>query len=99
MKKTALGTHEIRAARGVSNWLWAVAGLVDLPAVLRTDKGLDVLCAESATWCAGYFITIDYIEPGKPNQHASIERCKRSYRTGMLYVSLLNDLDEGRTII
>jgi len=41
-------------------------------------------------------LMIDYIEPGKPNQNAYIERFNRSYRTEVLDTWLFHDLDEVR---
>ena len=41
---------------------------------------------------------IDYIEPGKPNQDACIERFNRSYRTEVLDASLVRSPDEVRDI-
>jgi putative transposase len=36
------------------------------------------------SWCEAHGILIDYIEPGKPNQNAYIERFNRSYRDEVL---------------
>jgi putative transposase len=69
-----------------------------LPAVLRADNGPEFLGAEFTEWCADHGITIDYIEPGKPNQNAYIERFNRSYRTEVLDVYLFRSLDEAREI-
>lgn len=49
-----------------------------LPDMLRTDNGPEFLGAVFTDWCAQNSIMIDYIEPGKPNQNAFIERFNRS---------------------
>ncbi|MEM1145574.1 MAG: transposase, partial [Pseudomonadota bacterium] len=49
-------------------------------------------------WCRTEGIFIDYIEPGKPNQNAYIERFNRSYRYEVLDVWLFRNLDEVREI-
>ena len=41
---------------------------------------------------------LDYIESGKPNQNAFIERFNRSYRSEVLNTWLFSDLDEVREI-
>lgn len=69
-----------------------------LPDVLRTDNGPEFLGTEFTDWCAANGIFIDYIEPGKPNQNAYIERFNRSYRTEVLDVYLFTSLDEVREI-
>lgn len=69
-----------------------------LPEVLRTDNGPEFLGVEFVDWCGAHDIKIDYIEPGKPNQNAYIERFNRSYRTEVLDVYLFTSLDEVREI-
>ena len=69
-----------------------------LPDVLRTDNGPEFLGLEFTQWCEAHGIFIDYIEPGKPNQNAYIERFNRSYRTEVLDVYLFTNLDEVREI-
>lgn len=69
-----------------------------LPAVLRTDNGPEFLGRDFMDWCDDHGIVIDYIEPGKPNQNAFIERFNRSYRTEVLSVYLFSSLDEVREI-
>lgn len=69
-----------------------------LPDVLRTDNGPEFLGEVLVNWCSDNGIMIDYIEPGKPNQNAYIERFNRSYRTEVLDTWLFRDLDEVREI-
>lgn len=47
-----------------------------LPDVLRTDNGPEFLGEVFVSWCEAQ----DYIEPGKPNQNAYIERFNRTAR-------------------
>ena len=70
----------------------------DLPDVLRTDNGPEFLGERFTSWCQDNGIMIKYIEPGKPNQNAYIERFNRSYRTEVLDTWLFRDLDEVREI-
>jgi len=69
-----------------------------LPDMLRTDNGPEFLGAEFPPWCEDHGILIDYIEPGKPNQNAYVERFNRFYRTEVLDVYLFSSLDEVREI-
>jgi len=69
-----------------------------LPGMLRVDNGPEFLGSEFTEWCRTNGIFIDYIEPGKPNQNAYIERFNRSYRTEVLDVYLFTSLDEVREI-
>ncbi len=69
-----------------------------LPDVLRTDNGPEFLGQCFTTWCHDNGIEIDYIESGKPNHNADIERFNRTYRTEVLDTSWFNHLDEVREI-
>jgi putative transposase len=69
-----------------------------LPDVLRTDNGPEFLGETFVSWCAANGILIDYIEPGKPNQNAYIERFNRSYRAEVLDTWLFRTLDEVREL-
>jgi len=69
-----------------------------LPDVLRTDNGPEFLGEVFVSWCEANGIFIDYIEPGKPNQNAFIERFNRSYRNEVLDTWLIRNLDEVREL-
>lgn len=69
-----------------------------LPDILRTDNGPEFLGQVFVDWCDEKGIWIDYIEPGKPNQNAYIERFNRSYRNEVLDTWLFRNLTEVREI-
>ena len=69
-----------------------------LPDVLRTDNGPEFLGSPFVEWCHSQGILIDYIEPGKPNQNAYIERFNRSYRTEVLDAWLFTSLEDVREL-
>jgi len=49
-------------------------------------------------WCAEHGVAIHYIQPGKPDQNAYIERFNRSYRTEVLNAHLFESLAELRVL-
>lgn len=49
-------------------------------------------------WCEENDVEIRYIQPGKPNQNAFIERFNRTYRDEVLSAYLFEDLDQVRQI-
>lgn len=68
------------------------------PAAIRCDNGPE-FCAQSlVTWCNDRGIEIRYIQPGKPNQNAFIERFNKSYREEVLNAHLFSTLDQVREI-
>jgi putative transposase len=69
-----------------------------LPNVLRTDNGPEFLGEAFTSWCADNGILIDYIEPGKPNQNAYIERFNRTYRHEVLNAYVFESLRQVRRI-
>jgi putative transposase len=67
-----------------------------LPATLRTDNGPEFLGTEFRDWAEAHGMAIQYIQPGKPNQNAFIERFNRTYREEVLDLYLFEDLDQVR---
>lgn len=49
-------------------------------------------------WCADHGITLLYIQPGKPDQNAYIERFNRTYRTEVLNAYLVDSVAELRAL-
>ena len=66
------------------------------PRAIRCDNGPEFLAHRFVAWCAHRAIEIRYIQPGKPNQNAFIERFNRTFRHNVLDLYLFNDLEEVR---
>lgn len=69
-----------------------------LPQVLRVDNGPELLGQVFVDWMQERGVHIQYIQPGKPNQNAFIERFNRTYREEVLNMYLFGDLQEVREI-
>ena len=69
-----------------------------LPAILRVDNGPEFLGEAFTEWAQENGMFIQYIQPGKPNQNAFIERFNRTYREEVLDVYLFSNLSEVREI-
>lgn len=67
-----------------------------LPSVLRTDNGPEFIGEAFAAWAKDAGMAIEYIQPGKPNQNAYIERFNRTYRDEVLDQHLFPNLDDVR---
>lgn len=69
-----------------------------IPKMIRVDNGSEMTSFTFTQWCEENDITICYIEPGKPNQNAYIERFNRSYRTEVLDPHLFASLEQVREL-
>ena len=69
-----------------------------LPDVIRVDNGPEFLSDTFTDWMTRHGVMVQYIEPGKPNQNAYIERFNRTYREEVLNLYLFQSLNEVRDI-
>ncbi len=66
------------------------------PAAIRCDNGPENISGLIQTWADRKGIRMDYIQPGKPQQNAYIERFNRTVRYEWLSQYYWEDLDEVR---
>lgn len=69
-----------------------------LPQAIRVDNGPEMTANVFAEWCRENRVRIDYIQPGKPNQNAYIERFNRSYREEVLDPHIFSTLRQVRDL-
>jgi putative transposase len=67
-----------------------------LPRVLRTDNGPAFLGEQFTAWAKEAGMAIQYIQPGRPNQNAYVERFNRTYREELLDQHLFARLEDVR---
>lgn len=84
------------SSQRVARELDQLIGYRGRPQVIRTDNGPEFLALES--WATDKQIEIKFIQPGKPNQNAYIERFNRTYRDDLLSQYLFEDLDQVREL-
>jgi putative transposase len=68
------------------------------PAAIRCDNGPELVGQAFVDWCEENKVEIRYIQPGKPNQNAYIERFNRTYRSEVLNAYLFESLGDVRRI-
>ncbi|TCW86582.1 IS3 family transposase [Burkholderia sp. SRS-46] len=76
----------IRALRQIIGWRGR-------PKAIRCDNGPEYLSAAITEWARQYDIKLDYIQPGKPQQNAYVERFNRTVRYEWLSQYHWEDLD------
>jgi putative transposase len=50
------------------------------PSAIRCDNGPEYLSAAIVAWADAWGIKLEYIQPGKPQQNAYVERFNRTVR-------------------
>ena len=87
----------IPAAR-VITFLTEMVDLHGRPAAIRCDNGSELTSQAFTDWCKSQEIHLRFIQPGKPDQNAYIERFNRTYREEVLSAYLFDSLDEVRLV-
>jgi putative transposase len=64
------------------------------PGAIRCDNGPENISGTVQSWAAKRHIHIDYIQPGKPQQNAYVERFNRTVRYEWLSQYYWTDLEE-----
>ncbi len=75
--------------------------LIDIhgrPQAIRCDNGAELTSYAFTEWCQAQDIELRYIQPGKPDQNAYIERFNRSYREEVLNAYLFDSTTEVQQI-
>lgn len=67
-----------------------------VPQTIRLDNGPELTSAKLHAWCETNGVELRFIQPGKPNQNAFIERFNRTFRTEVLNAYVFQTLDEVR---
>ena len=85
-------------SRRVVRVLNELVALHGRPSAVRVDNGPEFTAQPFVEWCAEHGVATLYIQPGKPDQNAYIERFNRSYRTEVLNAHLFESIADVRTI-
>jgi putative transposase len=66
------------------------------PNTIRVDNGPEYVSATLQTWAAQRGITIEYIQPGKPQQNGYAERYNRTVRQEWLEMNIFDTIEEAQ---
>ena len=69
-----------------------------LPKAIRLDNGNELRSAVFIGWCESKGIDLKFIQPGKPQQNAFIERFNRTYRHEVLSAHIFENLNQVKDI-
>jgi len=83
-------------SRRVTRTLDELVAVHGCPSAIRVDNGPEFTAQSFVDWCTEHGVAIHYIQPGKPDQNAYIERFNRSYRTEVLNAHLFESVAELR---
>ena len=75
--------------------------LIDLhgrPSSVRLDNGPELTAETFVDWCQRHNIELRYIQPGKPDQNAYIERFNRSDREEVLSAYVFESIEQVRLL-
>jgi putative transposase len=67
------------------------------PQAIRLDNGPEMTADAFTDWAKAMGIELRFIQPGKPNQNAFIERFNKSFRDEVLNANLFNSLTEAQS--
>lgn len=68
------------------------------PKALRLDNGSELRSIAFTEWCEAKGIELRFIQPGKPDQNAFIERFNKTYREEVLSAYLFESIEQVREI-
>lgn len=68
------------------------------PRALRVDNGSELTSSAFTEWCEAQGIELRFIEPGKPDQNAFIERFNRTYREEVLDAYVFDSIEQVREV-
>lgn len=66
------------------------------PQAIRLDNGPEMTSAGFSEWAREHGVQLLFIQPGKPNQNAFIERFNKRFRYEVLDANLFNSITEAQ---
>lgn len=85
-------------ATRVTRFLEQLIEIHGKPAAIRCDNGPELTSYAFTEWCKTKDIALLFIQPGKPDQNASIERFNRTYRDEVLNAYLFDSISDMREV-